>query len=108
MALILGVTRKSKFYLNDIPVQVVSTEGFKKIVLEVLGKRYTVSDLESVEIYPEVKVSCGIPSAQHKVAEYEALPRLVIDAPKTILILREELYDRKDKTRIPNPSPCGT
>jgi len=93
MALILGVTNKSVFYIGDTPVKVVSTEGYEKIVVEVEGKQFTITDKERLEIYPDVLVSSGKPTGKAE----NFLPRLVIDAPKEIVILRQELYERQDR-----------
>lgn len=116
MALAIGVPAGGKFYVDDTVVEVLEFENYHRAVLLVNGKKYDVDDLRSVEILPEVFVSCGKPSQdrlrkyQQVVNEYEAkreagqaseppgklLPRLLIDAPRRIQVLREELY-RKGK-----------
>lgn len=114
MALALGVHLNDTFYIGAIPVKVVELEGYARAVLELPGgQRFTVSDQQSVEILPTVFVSCGKPSRsrveKHRqlLEEFEAakargahlpedpgvlLPRLLFEAPRSITILREELY----------------
>ncbi len=81
----------------------VKTEGPLKITLELGGKLYDVTEKESVEIYPEVFVSMGRPPSKSE----PPFPRLVIDAPRSVLILREELWkkshERAKKAGVPNP-----
>lgn len=97
--MILGVAKNSRFYIGDTQVRVLETEGFSKIVLEVKRQRYEITDQASVEIYPKVFVSVGTPKRQPESEEgIQLLPRLVIEAPKEIVILRSELY-RKGKAR---------
>lgn len=90
MALILGVQTGSRLYLNDVPVQVVKTHGYSLIVVEIDGQRFKITQDEATEVYPDVKMSAGIPT-QRKTPH---LPRLVIEAPRDIVILRSELYER--------------
>ena len=103
MALILGLPYKSRFYINNTPVTVVKTEGSLKITLELAGKLYDVTEKESVEIYPSVFVSMGRPPSKSE----PPFPRLVIDAPRDVVIQREDLWmkshDRAEKAGVPNP-----
>jgi Global regulator protein family len=95
MALILGVKRGSKFYRNDVPVEILDTKGYEWIKVQVEGRQFIATPHQSVEIYPGVMVSSGVP----KVPKLDMLPRLVIDAPRDIVILREELYERSKRRR---------
>lgn len=89
MALILGVSGKKGFYINDIPVRVLRRKGLTSITLTVRGKTFEVTDKEAVEIYPQVFVSCGVSPTNDN-----DFPRLVIDAPKEIVILRDRLWEK--------------
>lgn len=83
-------------------------EGHERAVLTFRGKDVTVTDLKSTEVMKGVYIACGLPKAAR---EGEAvLPRLVIDAPRKLTILREELYHRGKPqgsaagTTIPDPA----
>lgn len=89
MALIIGVKRGDRFFLNDTPVDVVATVGHKSILIEIESARYALTKDESVQIYPNVYASVGLPKDERN------LPRIVIDAPRNIVVLREELYHRR-------------
>lgn len=90
MALILGVQAGSRIYIGDTPLDVVSTQGYQSIRVQIDGKGYDITQEESVEVYPQVRMSAGVPV--HK--RNTPLPRLVIEAPREIVILRSELYER--------------
>jgi sRNA-binding carbon storage regulator CsrA len=93
MGLILGVAKGRTFYVGDTPVKVVDTESSTRIVLSVDGgPEFIVTDKEMTTILPNVSVSAGTSVKQGKFRQ--TLPRLVIDAPRSITILREELYKR--------------
>lgn len=94
MALILGVSKNSRFYIGDVEVKVADTHGYSEIVLEMQGKSWTVTDQASIEICPKVKVSVGSPKKEQTSEGVMLLPRLVIEAPKEIIILRSGLYHR--------------
>lgn len=96
MALILGVQKGSKLYFNDTMVEVTQIHGYRQMLLRVNDQIYAVTAQESVEILPQVFVSIGLPKETH----HDVLPRLVIEAPKRIVILREELYVRS-RSKIP-------
>ena len=107
MALILGYHVGERIYFGNVPVKVVKSTGHSEAVLEIDGKHHSVSDHKATEIMRGVYVSCGLP----KIAQEGgvALPRLVIDAPRDMLILREELYGKPKptksaRTRVPNPA----
>lgn len=93
MALTLGVNTKSKIYVGDVMLSVLRTNGFQSITIKVASNppvEHLITDLDTKEILPEVFVSCGQPSYKYD----GNLPRLVFEAPKKIVILREELYLR--------------
>lgn len=112
--LAIGVKENDIVYVGDIAVRVKETRGFEYAVVEVDGKDFVVTDLKSTEIIPDVFVHCGKPDQrflekhQRLQKSYEEgrragnhqlpdpgrlLPRLIFDAPRSVVILREELYD---------------
>lgn len=91
MALILGVQRGSRIYIDDEPMDVVSAQGYKSIVVKVGGQEFTLTPSEATEVLPSVRISVGMPK-QPKTHSYS---RLVIEAPEHITILRSELYEAK-------------
>lgn len=113
MGLAIGVKERDIVYVGDIPVRVKETRGFEYAVVEVDGKDFVLTDLKSTEIIPDVFVHCGKPDQrflekhQRLQKSYEEgrragtqlpdpgrlLPRLIFDAPRAVVILREELYD---------------
>jgi hypothetical protein len=104
MALILGVKAGDRFYVGDTRVDVVSIADPKQIVLRVEGDGadHAITDKESVEILPSVFVSCGVSTKPG--SGFAALPRIVIEAPRSITILRGELYERQHgKVRTVRP-----
>lgn len=134
MALALGFRAGGKFYVDDTEVTVKSFDGYSSAVVEVKGKTFHINDQAAVDILPQVRVSCGLPSNEllekyqrilmmmdnEKAARqralddgkltkeeldalppielpHEYLPRLVIEAPRRMVILREDLYKRKQR-----------
>lgn len=89
MALILGVQRGSRIYIDDEPLDVLETHGYTSIVVSVAGQTFTLTPAMATEVMPAVKISVGMPK-QPKTHSYS---RLVIDAPENITILRAELYE---------------
>lgn len=67
-------------------------EGHSRAVLRFRGKDITVTDVKATEVMKSVYISCGLPKAARE--GDPVLPRLVIDAPRKLTILREELYHR--------------
>jgi hypothetical protein len=129
VALVIGVRKGHKVYLDDVPLTVYDLRDYNYAKVEVDGKFFVLSDQETVEVYPTVWVSCGAPSPERlkkreeftrymemeerkrllslkqgglTQAEFDALPeleepydimrRLIFEAPRTVTILREELY----------------
>lgn len=89
MALIIGVKCGDRFYLNDVPVDVVAVVGHKSVLVEVRGVRHALTKDESVQIFPSVYASVGLPKDERN------LTRVVLEAPRSIVVLREELYHRR-------------
>lgn len=108
MALIVGVHPGDSVYFGDEPAKVLSFEGHSRAVLLFRGKQITVVDDKATEISKGVYVSCGMPKVAREGGV--ALPRLVIDAPRSLVILREDLYHgrqhRKQFQRQGVPDPA--
>jgi len=107
MALTLGIHKNSTIYFGDVPVRILRVDGYKSADLVVgsvagIGVRsYTVYDDKATEILPKVFVSCGLPRPQEGVVP---LPRLVIEAPHSMVILRQSLYGKpRPKSQIQDP-----
>ena len=94
MALILGVQTGSRLYINDVPLDVLKTQGYNLIIVEVDNEVFRITPDESTEVYPNVMMSAGIPTQRKN----PHLPRLVIEAPRDIVILRAELYERNKQS----------
>jgi hypothetical protein len=108
MALSIGVHKGDRIYVGDVPITVRHADGFERMEIEVGGRRVVVTDKYATEILKDVFVSCGRPGEKF-IARYERLaadyaagrrrkspdrllPRLIFEAPRSIVILREELY----------------
>lgn len=89
MPLILGVQRGSRIYIDDEPLDVIETHGYKSIVVKVQGKTFTLTATEATEVLPSVRVSVGMP----KGPKTHVYSRIVFDAPTEIPILRSEIYE---------------
>jgi len=99
--------------VNDEPVRVLSFEGHSRAVLLVCEREIEVTDIVATEVMRGVYISCGLPKMARE--GEPVLPRLVIDAPRDVVILREELYGKPNpklnrprpkypRSRIPDPA----
>jgi sRNA-binding carbon storage regulator CsrA len=108
MALILGYHVGETIYFGHVPVKVIASTGHSHARLLIDGESFDISDLKATEIMKGVYVSCGVPKIAREGGA--ALPRLVIEAPRSLVILREELYGKPrppKSTTLPHPSqPC--
>lgn len=87
MPLILSLRRNEDFYVADervVLTRIRSKNDFD-VVVESVGKEFQITDLEAVEIIPDVFVSAGDYYQTGQV-------RVVIEAPREIRILRGERY----------------
>ena len=84
MALVLSLKEKEIFYIQDIPfiVREVSKDFFYVDNL-ITNDRHRIDSTKMVELYPEVRASAG------HYTKYKTV-KLVIEAPKDIIIQREE------------------
>jgi sRNA-binding carbon storage regulator CsrA len=73
-------------------VKVIRANGYSEATLLVEGEEMEVTDMKATEIMKGVYVSCGVPKIAREGGV--TLPRLVIDAPLSVVILREELYGK--------------
>lgn len=88
MALILTMRKGECFYVEDSRVEVTSVEGDDHFVLrDDKGREYDITDDKMTEIMPNVLVSVGSRGT-------EGTARVAIEAPRTIMILREQNYLR--------------
>jgi hypothetical protein len=89
-------------------VKVIESTGHTHARLLIDGETFDVSDVKATEIMKGVYVSCGVPKMAREGGE--ALARLVIEAPRSLVILREELYGKPrppKSTPVPDsPQPC--
>lgn len=98
MALILGVYTGSTIYVGDTPIKVTeAAQGSSLLAISVDGgPDIVISEREAKEVMPSVFMSVGRPMrGEHRGT---APPRVVIEAPREITILREELYERQHAT----------
>lgn len=84
MALVLSLREDEIFYIEDTPfiVRNISKESFNVDNL-ITNKRYLVDGSKMIELYPGVKASAG------HYTKYKTV-KLVVEAPKEIIITREE------------------
>lgn len=101
MALIIGVPVGRCFYVGDTAVEVTTEHEDGSLILSVPDpengdtlKEMYVSEDEAIEILPEVRVHVGKDRRARQGIKMYGPPRIVVDAPKHITILREELYLR--------------
>src|SRR5690606_22122797 len=87
MALSFTLRLAEGFYVGDNRWYVEAIEQQSVVLVGPNARRVEVSDQEAVELEPNVFVSEGFP--------LEFGCRLVLDAPRSILILRDELYERQ-------------
>ena len=86
MPLVLSFKEDDEFYVGDKVFFVTEIAGPARFVIEdEFGRRWDVTDERAVEIAPDVMASVGKNGSNH-------LARLVIDAPRSVPILRGELY----------------
>lgn len=103
MGLIVGIKKGTKFYIDDKEVEVLSVSGYRSATIKFQDKQYVIHDDKAVELMPNVFVYCGKPkdeliksNEKKKSSSSTFVPdlvtRLVVDAPREIVILREKLY----------------
>ena len=88
MALVIGRLCGEGLLIGDDVLTVVEITGAESCVVSTEdGREFHLGEDEQVEIFPEVFVSCGLE------AERGIAIRLVVDAPRTIPIIRLEAED---------------
>lgn len=99
MSLILGVHEGEKLNLNDSVLTVVAlSEQKNHIHIELNGKDFLLNEREFVEIAPTVFACVGKIRYDVTRKGENTLPRLAIDAPRSVKITRQ----RKPITFKPN------
>lgn len=89
MGLVVGRREGQRVFVGDTPVEIVSVLGPSKFKVKVTTWRhaiYEITDRQTTEILPNVKLSAGLDG------DYETA-RLHFTAPRTIPIKREEIYE---------------
>jgi hypothetical protein len=87
MPLTLALRERSRFYVGGRKWRVRRVEPKRVEIVGPDEQRVIVTDEETTEIEPNVRVSVG-----HEVAQPHTC-RLVFDAPRSVRILREELKE---------------
>jgi sRNA-binding carbon storage regulator CsrA len=94
------VKKGKPFYIEDTKVYIREIFTPTRFTVSVEGVEYQVTDEESIEIYPQVRVSCGGSCPEDFV-------KIVIEAPREIAIARESIYNQrkhgKDNTNQKSP-----
>jgi sRNA-binding carbon storage regulator CsrA len=91
MALILGAFEGDSIFIGDHRLTVVEVTNpylFKVLVEDMIDSVYTVTHSQRVEVLPDVFLSAGRPTE-------EGMVKLVFEAPRDKVILRERLYRQR-------------
>lgn len=92
MSLILGVTKGDKLYINESVLSIIETaEDKRHIHIKLEDKDFLLNDREFIEIAPTVFACVGKAKHATTLHGHAMLPRLAIDAPRSINIQRERL-----------------
>ena len=86
MPLTLTLREREGFYIGDRRWSVARIAKAGVWIRSPEGREYRVTDQEAIEVQPDVRVSDGF------VTHY-GMARLVFNAPRSIVILREELRE---------------
>lgn len=84
MALSLGIKPNSKFQIGDKVMTVLDVGPGQRALVEVDGKKMSVTDTHSTEVVPGVFVSYG----PHRTSSGLSSHRLAFEAPRSIVISR--------------------
>lgn len=96
MALILGISKQEPIYIGDIPMRILYIRTLTEVEVEFNGVKFLLTDKEVQEVSPGVFISCGLPT-KHASQHSDIVPRLVIEAPRSVQILRGHLYGATKK-----------
>jgi hypothetical protein len=97
MALVISIKDGGDFYVKDQRFVVTNAKSTSFAIVEMVGDypgmcRH-VDDSKMIEIYPGVKVSCGLGNyVDYGTKKYVA--RVVFEAARDIIILRGDMYRR--------------
>ena len=92
MALVLGMQEGRSFYLNHIRVQVEKILTPTRATLLIYGpviKKVTIGPNHRTEIEPGIYAQIGTDSTIEQV-------KVALEAPRSIKILRDNLYESQD------------
>lgn len=94
MALVLALKSGQAFYVEHerFVVGAVVSEIDFEVTHERTGKTHHVTDSKSVEVLPDVFVSAGD-------RQQMLMARIAFEAPRSIRILRQEVYDQEMQKR---------
>jgi len=84
MALVLGLKLHKVFYAGDTPITVSHIQDARAFTVTVGGVDILIGSEEVTAVLPHVGLKAGRGTAN--------LARLIIKAPRSIPILREDLY----------------
>lgn len=87
--LVIGVRLGEAFYVDDTPIHVsrIDSEQVFYVKVNKSNEEIQITEEQSIEVLPNVRLSTGRKGS-------DELARVVIQAPKSIRILRESLYRR--------------
>jgi len=91
--LVLGIKEDKSFYLNDIRVTVTGVPTDRSFVVSVGGENIPVVGSQPIPLgmTPEVFLMVG-PGTHRTSMHRKGTAKVVIQAPKEVTILREDLY----------------
>ena len=92
MALVLGMQEGRSFYLADTKVTVEKISSPTRAILSVNGaiiQKMTIGPNHRTELLPGIYASIGTDSTVDQI-------KVVLEAPRTVKILRDNLYDAQD------------
>lgn len=97
MALILEIKVGSRFFVGDRPLYVTSIQPQEVQVERDDGCVFQLTDKRTVEVYPRLFMSVGYrPALAGTLAQNNcSSTRLVFEAPRDIVVLREEIYQKR-------------
>ena len=84
MALSLGIKPNSKFQIGDKTMVVLDVGPGQRALVEVDGKKMSITDTHRTEVVPNVFVSYG----PHRTSSGLSSHRLAFEAPRSIVISR--------------------
>jgi len=84
MALSLGLHVGESIYIGDSKLTLKTIKGVSHYIIEFEGNTFSITPSKGTEVSKDVFISAGV--------GVSSLARLAFSAPRSIRILREELY----------------